>query len=272
MKKRNTIFIPIIVSMCAAVAAQANVFNLFSNAGDQGVFGGGGTAETTPIPDPLEGSGWGVMSDSGLDGDALRFWDTDSSRATLRFHATFDSGVQFNFDGLIESGAPEGSQNLWRLGSPTASLAGGLQAVVNARLTYDGRIAFGSGNTVYDSVDVGVDTPFSVNLVINAAAEGGDSITYDQDGTMVSLLPQHFAMYVNNTLIGSYEAEIKTTAGIGRTWFLTGVAAADPGPTMQIDNYEVRTGDSISAIPEPKSYAIIAAIVGLGLVLLRRRR
>lgn len=184
--------------------------------------------------------------------------------------------MQFNFRGLIESGGPEETQNLWRLGSPTASLAGGAAAVVNMRLASNGELRFGSGNTVYQTVNVGLDTPFSVNLVVNAAPVGGDAITYDRDGTMVTLLPQHFSMYINDTLYGTWEAEVQSAAGIGRVWFLTGAGAADLAPTMQIGSYEVRLGSSIAVIPEPRTYAPLSYNYDGGLIgceeILRRLR
>lgn len=251
-----------------ATTSNATVINLFSNAGDESVFGGGGSAITNPIPDPLTGSGWGVMSGSGLDGDALRLWDTDNSRATLRHHQTFTSGVQYRFDGLIESGGPAGTQNLWRIGSSSASLAGGAGAIINMRLTSDGNLVFGSGNTVYETVAVGLDTRFSVSVVINA---GNDVFSYDENGVMVDLDSKHFSMYINDSLIGTWESEANDNSNVGRVWFLTGNAAADAGPTMQIDNYEALLGDSITAIPEPRTYALFAGLAGLGVVLLRRR-
>lgn len=262
------ILFPLVGFTCASLCANANIINLFSDAGDETIFGGGGSGITSSIPDPLTGSGWGVMSNSGLDGDALRFWDTDTSRVTVRHHQTFTSGVQYRFDGLIESGGPEDTQNLWRIGSSTASLGGGAPAIINMRLTSAGNLVFGSGNTVYSTVGVGVDTRFSVSVVINA---GNDVFSYDENGAMVDLLPKNFSMYINDSLIGTWESEASDNSNVGRAWFLTGNAAADAGPTMQIDNYEILVGDSITAIPEPQTYALFAGLAGLGLVLLRRR-
>lgn len=264
MKMIRNYLLPVFGFACMTAAAHATVELLFSNAGDQSVFGSGTAAITNPIPNPLTGAGWGVMSGSGLDGDALRFWDTDTTRATVRYHKSYTAGVQFKFDGLIESGGS--GQNLWRIGATGANLSGGAVTVANVELKSDGNLFFRG-----DTVNVGLDTRFSFSLVMNAAESGGSSISYDQNGVMVNLDPQEFSVYVNNSRIGTYASTL-ATADIGTAWFLTGNAGANPGPTMQIDNYEVRTGESMSAIPEPTTYAFIAGLGGLGLAFLRRRR
>lgn len=270
MKTLKSYLLPFVGLACVTTSAHATVVILFAETYDKGgVFHSQSSDLTDPIPEPLSGSGIGLMSSSGLDSNALKFWDLDGTRATVRYVQSYTSGVQFNFDGLIEGGS---AQNLWRFGATGANLASSGGTAVDIRLRGDGDLLVnqGGGNG-FKTVSVGLNTRFSVSLVMNAAPSGGSSISYDQNGTTVSLDPQHYSLYVDDSLVGTYQL-LQSTADIGNVWFLTGTGGANEGATMQIDNYEVRTGADISAIPEPTTYAFIAGLAGLGLAILRRRR
>jgi len=251
---------------CAAVSAHANVFNIFANSGDESIFGGATTPQVNPIPDPLTDSGWGVMSGSSLDGDALRIWNTGSGRGILEYNSSspFTTGVEFNFDGFIESGTS--GQYLWRVGAAGGNLASLGDSAVEIRFNSGGNVRVRvDGTQTFDDVSVGLDTRFSISLLMNPAQAGGSSLDYDKFGLTGSLDPQTFAVFVNESIVGTSYQFQNASANIGVSFLATGTGANQAVPTMQIDNFEA------VVVPEPQTYALIFGAAGLGLVMLRRR-
>lgn len=266
MKKTKYLITPACGLVCAAISAHANIVTIFSNAGDQSVFSGATTPQVDPIPDPLSASGWGVTSISGLDGDALRIWNTGSGRASIEYTAPqpYASGVEFNFDGIIESDSA--GQYLWRIGAAGGNLAALGDSAAELRFNSGGNVRVRvDGTQTFDDVNVGLDTRFSISVFLNAAEAGGTSLPYDKFGISGDLDPQQFTVFVNESQVGTYLMQ-NTSANIGASWLATGTGANQAVPTMQIDNFQV------VAVPEPQTYALLAGIFGLGLVVLRRRR
>ena len=256
--------------MCAILTAAVSShgqFTVFATNGDESVFTG--SAQTDPIPDPLTASGWGVMSSSNLDGDAIRMWDLDGTRAEIEYDASspFTSYAEFNFDGYIESDLTGTSQYMMRLGPSGLNWA----ALSNSSMEFRFRHNNGgqmmirtSTSQTFDLAAVGLDTRFSVSILANAAATGGSSVDYNKDGIIGTLAPEEYAVIVNGSLVGTYSMFAGHTDNLGGFWLASGTSAAGTVATMQLDN--------ITAVPEPSVYALIAGILGLGIVVLRRRR
>lgn len=249
---------------CSASISHGQLANLFSTSGDESVFTG--SAQVDPIPNPLSGTGWGVMSSSGLDGDAIRIWDTDGTRAELTYESPAASYFELNFDGLIESTFVGDSQTLLRLGPVGNNYGAFSQSSIELRLRETG----GDGEVMirlvsgFNNVSVGVDTRFSVSILANAAAAG--SVDYDKGGVTGTLAPKEYAVIVNGSLAGSYTMFTPTpdADNLGGFSFLTGTGAAGTVAPIQLDN--------ITVVPEPSVYALIAGLLGLGIVMIRRRR
>ena len=195
---KSTLF-PLIGLAYAVAPAQA--VNIFSDAGDESIFDGATTPQVDPIPDPLTGSGWGVMSNSGLDGDALRIWNTGSGRAIIEYNAPqpYTSGVEFSFDGIIESGST--GQYLWRIGAAGGNLASLAESAAELRFNSGGNVRVRVDSTqTFDDAAVGLDTRFSISVLLNAAEAGGSVLNYDKFGTQGVLNPQQFTVFVNESI------------------------------------------------------------------------
>lgn len=254
----------------AAAHAHGQIFNIFSDAGDESNLNGNTSAQVDPIPSPLSGTGWGVMNSSDLDGAALRMWNVSgTSRAEMEYvpSSPLTTGVDISFQGLIESGFS--GQNLWRVGPAGANLGAFSQSAMEFRLrdANGGEIMVRSSSAQdFDTVAVGLDTAFTVSLIANPQDAGGTSFDFDKNGVSGTLNPQEFSVIVNDTLVGTYGFLNAVDNNIGASWMATGTGANQVVPTLQIDDY------TMTAVPEPGTYALIFGAFGMGIVLLRRRR
>ena len=254
----------------AAVQSNGQIINIFSGLGDEANLNGNTSFQVDPIPDPLSGNGWGVMSNSALDGAALRMWNVSAAgRAEMEYvpASPFTTGVDISFDGVIESGFT--GQNLWRVGPAGANLGAFSQSAMEFRMRDanggEMMVRSSSGQT-FDTVSVGLDTPFSVSLIANPQAAGGTSISFNKSGVSGTLNPQEFSVIVNGSIVGTYGFLNAVDNNIGASWMATGTGANQEVPTLQIDNY------SMAVVPEPSTYAFILGAFGIGFVLYRRRR
>lgn len=256
MIKVERYLIPLVGLACASAPAQAEVTPLFSDSGDESVFDGDTTPQVDPIPDPLSDSGWGVTPDSALDGDALLIWNTGSGRAAIEYNASepFTSGVEVTLDGLIESDAS--GQYLWRFGAAGGNLASLGDSAVELRFNSGGNVRVRvDGGQNFDDADVGLDTLFSVSVLMNPAEAGGSSLDYEKHGTTGTLDPQQFSVFVNESLLGTYQMQ-NPSANIGGFFLATGTGANQTVPTMQLDNISIKTGEDInSGQTDPDTYA-----------------
>ncbi|MEX0332012.1 MAG: PEP-CTERM sorting domain-containing protein [Puniceicoccaceae bacterium] len=278
-KRRRLISIAAGLALLPAVAS-ATVINIWSSIGDEANFSGG-SAITDPIPDPLSGSGVGIVDPSDIgNGSALFYWDDDSgSRVTSRYHTGgFTEGIQVNFTGRVASGSPAGDL-LFRIGDTTSSLASGGDAAIDIRISDAGnlRYFYGGGD---DSMSVGVDTNFTFSMVINAAPLLGADFSYDAGGSMTTLAPQEFDLFINGNFVTRQTTRLDETndydaLSLARFWFLTGGSTAGSSPSILIDDWTINTETDVigpSAVPEPSLYAAIIGLAGLAFVFLRRRK
>lgn len=276
---RHLTFIAAGLALLPAIAS-ATVFNIWSNTGDSINFSGG-SGITDPIPDPLAGSGIGIVDPSAIgNGAALFFWDDDSgSRVTARYHTTgFSEGIQVNFSGQVASGSPAGDM-LFRIGDTTSSLASGGDAAIDIRISDAGdlRYFYGGGDA---TLAVGLDTNFTFSMVINAAPIGGSAFSYDAGGVSTTLAPQEFDLFINDAFITRQTTRLDETndydaLSLARFWFLTGGSTAGSSPNVLIDDWTINTDTDVigpALVPEPSVYAAILGLCGLAVVFLRRRR
>jgi hypothetical protein len=236
MKIRNSLLT--VAGLIGAAACSHGQVNIFSDAGDEVVFSGATSTLVDPIPDPLTGSGWGVMSDSGLDGDAVRIWNTGSGRAYIEYNAptAFTSGVEFNFEAIIESDSS--GQYLFRIGAAGGNWASLGESAVEIRFNNAGNVRVRvDGTQTFDDTSVGLDTRFSVSVLLNAAQVGGSALDYDKFGITGSLDPQSYSVFVNGSQVGVYAMQ-NTSADIGGFLITTGTGSNQTVPTMQFDNIQ----------------------------------
>jgi hypothetical protein len=253
---------------CMASISHGQTF--FANNGDQAAFIGSET-ETNPIPADLStSSGWGVMSNSNLDGDAIRLWDQSGDRPSFQYDtpSPYTSYYELNFDGYIESGLTGSNVALMRLGPVGLNLGAFSSSSMEFRIrNFNGvgemQIRTTTGQT-FEAVTVGLDTRFSVSILANAAASGGSAVDYSKGAISGTLNPEQYAVIVNDSLVGTYTMYDTHTDNLGRFFLAGGTSAAGTSATIQIDN--------LTAVPEPGTYALIAGIFGLGLAIARRRR
>lgn len=245
MKKVKSYLIPFIAAACATATTQAEVISVFSNSGDESAFDGRTTPQVEPVPDPLAESGWGVVSGSSLDGDALQIWNTGTGRGIVEYSAPepITSGMEINLDGLIESDSS--GQYLFRVGAAGGNLASLGDSAVEIRFNSGGNVRVRvDGTQTFDDVSVGLDTRFSLSLLVNTAEAGGSSLDYDKYGITGSLDPQQFSVFVNESIVGTYQFQNPST-NIGGFLLATGTGANQAVPTMQVDNISIRTGEDL---------------------------
>jgi hypothetical protein len=250
----------------AAGTSHAQLTSIFSNSTDVSNFGGATTTQVDPVPNPLSGTGWGVLGSSNLDGDAIVMFDGDGDRAVLEYVApsTYTTGVQFSFDGSIQSAG--GTNILWRIGPGSGNPASLGDSVAELRLRESGGGLFRArvdGTQTFNDVVVGLDTRFSVDVLLNPSAT---TINYSIGGNNGTLDSQKFVVFVNDTQLGGIYDFQNTFSDIGRSFIASGTSAANSSPTFQIDNY------TVTAVPEPSIFAVAAGIIGLGIVVTRRYR
>jgi hypothetical protein len=189
-----------------------------------------------------------------LDGDALRIWNTGSSRGVIEYVAPepFTSGVEFSMDAIIES--DESGQYLWRFGAEGGNLAALGDSAVEIRFNSGGDVRVRvDGGQNFEDANVGLDTPFSVAVLINPVEAGGSSLAYEKNGITGSLPPQQFAVFVDGSLLDTYPFQ-NPSSNIGGFFLGTGTGANQPVPTMQLDNLSIQTGEDISSGDDPIDY------------------
>lgn len=244
----------------------AQITSIFSNSDDISNFGGSTTTQVDPVPNPLSGTGWGVIGSSNLDGDAVIMYDSDSARSVIEYVAssTFTTGVQFSFDGYLQSTG--GTNLLWRIGPQSGNPAALGDSVAEFRLRESGGGLFRArvdGTQTFNDVVVGLDTRFTVDVLLNPS---NTDIGYAIGGNNGTLASQKFVVFVNDTQLGGVYDFQNTFSDIGRSFIASGTSGAASSPTFQIDNY------TVAAVPEPSVYAVVTSLFGLGIVLMRRRR
>jgi len=155
----------------------------------------------------------------------------------------FTSGVEISFDGLIESGSS--GQYLWRAGAAGGNLASLGDSAVEIRFNAGGDVRVRvDGGQNFDDVPVGLDTPFTVSLLLNPAEAGGSSLDYDKYGITGSLGPQQFSVFVNESIVGTYQMQ-NPSENIGGFLLATGTGSNQTVPTMQFDNVSIKSGENL---------------------------
>jgi hypothetical protein len=137
---------------------------------------------------------------SGLDGDAIRQWDSDDAgRTTLRYTPdnAVNAGIQYSFDVYIDP--VSSGVNLMRVGNDSASMAGikgsGVSVVIDSSgdIKADvASIADGGRTQVTYEAAATPGTRFNLTVVFNAAVEG--NLDFSLGGSDLSLAPQTYAL------------------------------------------------------------------------------
>lgn len=194
--------------------------------------------------------------------DAIRMFDTDGSRTTVRWRPTDPNPTQFqmSFDYVADSSAT--GKILFRGGNDGAGLASISRSGFSVEIQSDGSIVYAYDDNTPDrtssaTASFGVDTPVSVDVVVNTATSG--DLNYNVGSNPVALGPQQFDLYVNGVAVDTglnllnSEANFDGSLGIQDFWFLTGGSSAETGSEHQIDNWVFKSGADITVVPEPST-------------------
>lgn len=262
-----------LAALILALHASSHATVLFQNSADLGAnFTTANTSATSTI------SVLTTLSDpvSGLDGDAIRFRDTNATRLPSLFHQTdvaLTGALKVSFDVINFSTTGTNSNFVFRVG-PTATGLGaasassfGIQMAVSGSVIAEQatNATFSSAYTIGERINVTMfynRSAFTANLTTGFEAPST---------TAISLAPNKWALFVDGVEKSSALAE-KTTQTYGSSFgfaWLSGTGASGATIDAQFDNIEYSV---ISVVPEPSSYATLFGLGALGYVTFGRRR
>lgn len=230
------------------------------------------------------------------DGNAIRLFDfspDDKPELQGELAAPLLEPFQIDFQSFDRSTVASSSAIRFRLANSGSSISSESRSALSLSWQSDGEFT-AKYNGSADGSTTDVDTTSSeqlvgvqdITMIANGALAG--TYTYNAFGVERTLNPQSYDIYINGELLNDSmdgdanhddfkngllfhdrpTDDFDATLGIQR-FGLIGSSNSNVNPDVIFDNIILRTGDDITAIPEPAT--VILATLGLGLVAIRRR-
>lgn len=231
-----------------------------------------------------------------MDGNAIRMFDfstEDKPELQGELAAPLLEPFQFDFQSFDNSPTPSGSAIRFRLANSGSSISSESRSALSLSWQADGEFTAKYNGSADGSI-TDVDTTSSeelvgvqnISMIANGALAG--TYTYNAFGVERTLNPLSYDIYINGVLLNdSMEGDTNhddfkngllfhdrptdsfdASLGIQR-FGLIGSSNSNTDPDVFFDNIILRTGDDITAIPEPASVAL--GLAGLVLIAARRR-